>query len=114
MPWRLQMADPTVQVRVGDVWPASHGDRSGYFVALPGGAYWHTLSFAFDLNTGQPTTQCWTVTLPDGDPLRMTVNPSINVQGGWHGWIKDGVISDDVSGRKYDADGRLREEDDGA
>lgn len=34
-------------------------------------------------------TTGWTIT---GELPRITVSPSINVVGRWHGWIRDGVI----------------------
>lgn len=40
----------------------------------------------------------WQVT---GIAPSITVNPSINLQGFYHGWLIDGVISDDVEGRKF-------------
>ncbi len=45
---------------------------------------WHTKQATAD---GRP----WSVT---GEPPNITVSPSINVVGIWHGWIRDGVISD--------------------
>lgn len=46
----------------------------------------------------------WTVT---GEAPLITVSPSINVAGAYHGFLQNGVISDDVEGRLYDAHGRL-------
>lgn len=40
----------------------------------------------------------WTVT---GDLPRITVSPSINIVGSYHGWIQNGVISEDCEGRKF-------------
>lgn len=40
----------------------------------------------------------WQVT---EEPPLITVNPSINIVGLYHGWIRDGVISDDCEGRTY-------------
>lgn len=71
----------------GDAWPL--GDA--WAVKLPGGAEWHT-----DYESGPGLR--WDVT---GEMPSITVNPSINDDGVWHGWIKDGVISDDVEGRTY-------------
>lgn len=40
----------------------------------------------------------WTVT---GDAPRITMQPSINIVGDYHGWIRDGVITEDCEGRTY-------------
>jgi hypothetical protein len=47
----------------------------------------------------------WQVT---GTPPLITVDPSINLQGIYHGWIQNGVISDDCEGRQYDETGRRK------
>lgn len=41
----------------------------------------------------------WTVT---GDPPNITVSPSINCVNLYHGWIRDGELTDDVDGRRYE------------
>lgn len=41
-----------------------------------------------------------------GTPPRITVSPSIHYPDYYHGWLKDGVISDDCDGRKFDASGK--------
>jgi hypothetical protein len=46
----------------------------------------------------------WKVT---GTPPQLTVHPSINYEGRYHGYLKSGVIGDDVEGRKFDAEGKL-------
>lgn len=51
-----------------------------------------------------PTGEGWQVT---GEPPKVTVQPSINLVGVYHGWLHDGVLSDDVEGRRYDARGAL-------
>lgn len=40
----------------------------------------------------------WIVT---GEAPNITVSPSINCIGHYHGWLQNGVLSDDVEGRKY-------------
>lgn len=40
----------------------------------------------------------WTVT---GEWPNITVTPSINSVGRYHGWIQNGVITDDCEGRKF-------------
>ena len=47
---------------------------------------------------GKPGTAGWAVT---GAPPALTVKPSVSIGGGWHGYVTDGVISDDVSGREF-------------
>jgi hypothetical protein len=46
----------------------------------------------------------WTVygTLPS-----VTINPSINHEGIYHGWVTNGELTDDIEGREYDSRGRL-------
>ena len=36
-----------------------------------------------------------------GTPPQLTVAPSINMVGRYHGWLQNGQLSDDVDGRKY-------------
>lgn len=45
----------------------------------------------------------WTVT---GKPPDITVSPSINYVGSYHGWLQNGVISQDVDGRNYTLPGK--------
>jgi len=42
-----------------------------------------------------------------GEVPNLTVTPSINIGGFYHGWLTNGLISDDCEGRKYDAEGNL-------
>lgn len=66
-------------------------------VVLPSG-------FPFCVDSPQTTTMNeapinrhgWTVT---GTAPNITVIPSINEEGYYHGWLKDGVLSDDLEGR---------------
>lgn len=94
MPWKCFMAETEADRRkVGAVWPYNRG----WSVRLPGlHAFW-SKRIASD---GKP----WDV---NGEPPNVTVSPSINLLGVWHGWIRNGVITDDCEGRRYDADGRL-------
>lgn len=45
----------------------------------------------------------WTVS---GDLPNISVSPSINIVGSYHGFITNGVITDDCEGRKFDETGR--------
>ncbi len=67
--------------------------RPPLYVCLPSGAY-----FCVDRKDDAAGDAGWTVT---GDPPRITVRPSINHMGCYHGWLTDGVLSDDVEGRTY-------------
>lgn len=42
-----------------------------------------------------------------GEAPSVTVSPSINIEGSYHGFLQNGVISDDCEGRTYDAEGWL-------
>lgn len=100
MAWRLHLvqdrprAGPDGQIPVGTMWPAKRGDEEGYCVLLPGGVWWWTYQHA-------EGGQGWQVTVPPEGPEHMTVSPSIDIADGWHGWIQNGVISDDVSGKQF-------------
>lgn len=100
----------------GDCWPAPYivapgEDRNWYveywlspeyvrdwldkrppiIVRLPDGAEWCIDQRATDNDHG------WTVT---GEPPHLTANPSI-ASIGYHGWLRDGVLTDDVEGRSF-------------
>lgn len=36
-----------------------------------------------------------------GDPPNITAKPSINHVGKYHGWLENGVLTDDCEGRKF-------------
>jgi hypothetical protein len=62
--------------------------RAAITVVCPNGRQW-----CVDQKSNDGTG--WTVT---GDVRRITTMPSIVVPG-YHGWLKDGVFSDDIEGR---------------
>lgn len=71
--------------------------REPLFVVLPDGC-----TFCVDSVTMKddvPGLTGWTV---EGEAPRLTLMPSVNIKGGWHGYIRDGEISDDVEGRTFD------------
>lgn len=68
----------------GAMFRSEYDGREGWMIVLPGSAIWHTEMRTAD---GQP----WEVT---GEAPKLTVTPSINVVGVWHGWIRDGVLVD--------------------
>ena len=74
-------------------WLADHWhgpDGRCYTMALPGHGEW-------TIDGPSSNGQGWTRT---GEPPRFTVNPSI-LSPGYHGWLRDGVLSDDTDGRTY-------------
>lgn len=85
--------------RPGAMWTLKmHGtDETHWVVRLPNGGF-------FDINSKSSTDRKpWTVT---GEAPNLTCRPSIVHQGskyvkGWHGWLTNGVLSDDVEGRAY-------------
>lgn len=67
-------------------------------VAMPGGSWW---TIDEDATCGGGG---WDITMelgPNGEPLHVTANPSINVVGKYHGWLRDSVLTDDCEGRKF-------------
>jgi len=70
------------------------GKRSPLVVRLPDGCAWCVDLVASNNRSGSG----WTVT---GDAPNITARPSIAVHG-YHGWLTNGVLSDDLEGRRYD------------
>lgn len=65
---------------------------------LPGGGEWVIMQRASNGAAREDGyTGGWTW---DGSPPRITARPSILVPG-YHGWLTDGVLSDDLEGRTY-------------
>lgn len=130
MSWRLRLIDAPVTpeqhavLQAGDCWEApfmiaddsiglyylehalsrqymeqQYGKRPPYIVYLPPG-----LAFCVDAkyrggswgdNHGR---EGWTV---EGELPAITVSPSVNLVGIYHGWLRDGAISADVEGRSF-------------
>ncbi len=105
MPWQCRLIDNPFRpdgpgwdgVQIGDMWfrldaPTQNGERALPVVLLPssGGM------FAFDLDDA--ARHGWTVT---GEAPAITVAPSIDGIGVYHGFLRNGVISDDLEGRKF-------------
>jgi hypothetical protein len=62
-------------------------------VMLPDGGVW-----CVDARASTPGAGGWDVT---GTPPNITVRPSI-LTDRYHGWLTDGVLSDDLDGRQYE------------
>jgi len=83
---------PLISPEYRQVWAAL---RPPLVVELPCG------HFCIDMVTmadGVPGDHGWEVS---GHPAQLTVKPSINIKNGYHGFITDGVIWDDVEGRTF-------------
>lgn len=70
--------------------------RPPIYIMTPGGA-WCIDEKPFV--GGQYQNGGWVVT---GSVPNITTKPSINFPGRYHGWLTDGVLSDDLEGRKYE------------
>ena len=73
------------------------GKRHALWVRLPDGHDFCLDSACYD-HGRDPNGNGWTVT---GEAPNITVSPSINCIGSYHGWLQNGVLSDDVEGRRY-------------
>jgi hypothetical protein len=69
-------------------------DGKAWCVMLPGGTEWVVYSYA----SGPEPRKKWDVS---GAPPDITVHPSINLTGVYHGHIVAGVVSEDTEGRTF-------------
>lgn len=74
--------------------------RPPLVVLLPGPNYFMVDGQCYSSEKGY--YDAWTVS---GKTPVITVSPSIHIFGRYHGWLKDGVIGNDVDGRRFDAAG---------
>lgn len=74
------------------------GKRAPLEVFLPSGDEW--IVDAREVHDGQLGARGWTVT---GEAPALTVSPSILVRGRstYHGFLQNGVLSDDCEGRRF-------------
>ena len=121
MPWTIRYHQQRPEKpQVGDMWPApwlletegarrffltaayerdQMAKRSPLVVRLPDGT-----DFCVDqpYSSAREKREGWQVT---GEPPKLTLLPSINCAGSYHGWIRDGVITDDCEGRRFPSSG---------
>lgn len=129
MPWPVTYFDKMPEdMHVGDMWPAPEwedsemlgenylrdwkGKRPPLKVALPSthGVGEHKDWMDIFIIDSMPTTgddkTGWHVTirgnLVNGQRVNISVSPSIDMKGTYHGHIRDGMVTDDVEGRKYE------------
>lgn len=70
------------------------GKRYPIWVVLPSGTH-----FCIDSQVTDDGGRGWSVT---GEAPNITVTPSINAVGIYHGFLVNGVLSEDVDGRTFD------------
>lgn len=126
MAWNITYhAQQPLNPQIGDMWPVPHWEdavliserykadwakkRPPLLVVLPdynnkNNRDW----FVVDRHaSGDDAKMGWLVTivgdLVDGQMPDITLEPSINCVGSYHGYIKHGVITDDCEGRVYPA-----------
>lgn len=80
------------------------GKRDLICVYMPGGWIWMPDLMAYSGELGRHGNG-WKV---HGEPPCITCEPSINACGIYHGYIRDGVITEDVEGRRFSADGKVQ------
>jgi hypothetical protein len=76
---------------------AENANRQPIVVLMPGRNYLLVDGKCYDDKKGYHDG--WIV---KGIPPLLTVTPSLNLVGRYHGYITNGVITDDVEGRKFD------------
>jgi len=67
-------------------------------VILPPGGYRGIFQPYFEYPNKEKGPQRWSVS---GEWPSVTVAPSINCPGAYHGYITNGMVTDDVDGRKF-------------
>jgi hypothetical protein len=104
--------------KVGDMWPApwlvEEGKLHDLFLSDAYIAKWKEGKYRLPLIVRLPDGTDFCVDGPcynkgkryggwavSGNPPNITLAPSINIVGYYHGWIQNGVISDDCEGRKF-------------
>lgn len=122
MAWRLRMiarpetAEQISKLEIGDAWyedgisethrryllAPEHAGKRPLTVRLPGPV--HFPVYGPVIEHGRPTGAGWQVV---GEPPAITVSPSIHCRGVYHGYIRNGEITDDIEGLTYDAAGRV-------
>lgn len=88
--------------QLSDYYRENNAHRLPLFVVLP--TFWPFLIDGKCHSTERGYYGGWTVT---GEPTNLTVHPSINIGGSYHGYITNGVLTDDCEGRTYSSEGRI-------
>lgn len=127
MPWNMTYhSTKPLNPKIGDVWPViendddsdtlillserykrgENGKRPPLIVVLPSIYNKDGERFLIDrYASGAKNKTGWKVTtigeLENGKTPNITMEPSINCVGSYHGYIRNGVITDDCEGRKF-------------
>lgn len=115
MPWQCKLLpEEETTGAIGEMWFSSHArtsipgslspqyrrdwadKRDPLFVMTPGGIW---CVDRCSVRKGVWSGNGWTVI---GVAPNITGSPSINIEGEYHGWLQNGVLSDDLEGRKYE------------
>ena len=124
MPWKIIYHENQPQnPKIGDMWPDKDRIGSSYIsnkylencinirpplvVVLPSSYNKNGDIFLIDrAATDDPNKKGWDIIiigqLVDGETPNISVYPSINCVGSYHGYIKNGIITDDCEGRNYE------------
>lgn len=87
----IQFAD----IRPGALW----WDEDELVCRLPSGADWNMdRGRNINVELAEKIAPAWT---REGEPPNVSAHPSINHVGHYHGWLTNGVLSDDCEGRTF-------------
>ena len=81
-------------LRPGEMW----WQDDDLCVKLPSGSEWNIDVGRRIRESGGQVHAAWSRT---GNAPNVTANPSINHVGLYHGWLRDGFLTDDCEGRKF-------------
>lgn len=96
-PWLIRSGE-AVKFWTSQQYDAHHaGKRPPLVVRLPDGTEF-CVDSPYRSERPNPNRDGWIVT---GDAPNITLQPSINIVGHYHGWIQNGVITDDCEGRTF-------------
>lgn len=104
--WFLDLPEEELRKRElsDQYWRENAQNRKPLVVLLPG--KWTFLIDGKCFSHERGYYDGWTVT---GSVPLITVSPSINLVNRYHGWLRDGIISDDVDGRAFNPELPLEE-----
>jgi hypothetical protein len=81
---------------------AQRSQRPPIVVICPGGRSWCVDQRAYNHSQGGWCGEGWSVS---GEPPLITCSPSINLQGSYHGFLQNGVLTDDCEGHRFTPEG---------